>query len=143
MKNLKKVPNLVHKKTGYILNGFPRCSFFVNTHANLILFIFVSSSPLDDSAYCQICGSKEFQTDTKSPDFLRKLKIKPGIGRSCRYKIKRPESPHSRTSSCDRWRQEQEELCPADNNLKESVTIEKLFRLPREDLQELFAHEKR
>lgn len=105
----------------------------------MFLFIFF----IDDSVYCQICGSKDFQPDVKSPDFLRKLKLKPGIGRSCRYKIKTSDTPQSRTSSCERWRQSQDEVCPADSNLKESVTVEKLFRLPREDLEELFAEETR
>lgn len=105
--------------------------------------MFPSIFSTDDSVYCQICGSKDFQADVRSSDFLKKLKLKPGIGRSCRYKIKTCESPQSRNSSCERWGQSQEEVCPADSNLKESVTVEKLFRLPKEDLEELFGAETR
>ncbi|XP_065155604.1 uncharacterized protein [Atheta coriaria] len=69
---------------------------------------------------CRECGSEHFTRQDVSDDFLRKLKIKPGIGRPCRYVLK-PDQP-SLT------------LVPTTA----MVTIEQLFQLPTHQIKELF-----
>ncbi|KRT79758.1 hypothetical protein AMK59_7135 [Oryctes borbonicus] len=75
---------------------------------------------------CTKCQSTKFKAKNVSPDFLKKLKFKPGIGRPRRYPI-----PQSRTIS----------PAPSEQQMKnrdETITMEKLFQLPSERLQEIF-----
>lgn len=65
--------------------------------------------------------------DKRGEDFLKKLRVKPGIGRPYRYKINNADSISS----------------PAENDKpsvqEPAVTVEQLFRLRKEDLSILFA----
>lgn len=67
--------------------------------------------------------------DKKGEDFLKKLRVKPGIGRPYRYKINHTTDPVI--------------TCPTETDKppEAPVTVEQLFCLPREELSMLFAEQ--
>lgn len=69
--------------------------------------------------------------DRRGEDFLKKLRVKPGIGRPYRYKINNTDSAVSN--------------CPTEIDKpsvqEPAVTVEQLFCLPKEDLTVLFAEQ--
>lgn len=93
-----------------------------NTSRRIFFLIYISGIP-----QCTKCQSTKFKAKNVSADFLKKLKIKPGIGRPRRY----PQPLHSRSPS----------PIPSEQgtiNKDETITMEKLFQLPSERLQEIF-----
>lgn len=75
---------------------------------------------------CNKCSSVNFNPIKVSHDFLRKLKNKPGIGRPRRYSITHQASDSS------------EEADEKRNYKDNTITVEKLFQLSRDQLSVLF-----
>ncbi|KAI4462274.1 hypothetical protein MML48_5g00005925 [Holotrichia oblita] len=75
---------------------------------------------------CTKCQSTKFKAKNVSPDFLKKLKHKPGIGRPRRYPSQ--QSRHSSPAASI------DDVKTKD----EAITMEKLFQLPSERIQEIF-----
>ncbi|XP_017769582.1 PREDICTED: uncharacterized protein LOC108557543 [Nicrophorus vespilloides] len=74
---------------------------------------------------CGVCESDKFTRHDVSPDFLRKLKTKPGIGRPHRYTLER---------TCLNGGQQ----LVRNGGVDDSVTVEQLFQLPSCKIQQLF-----
>lgn len=73
---------------------------------------------------CLKCLSEKFKSLHVSTSFLRKLKVKPGIGRSLRYKVKKTISKPA--------------IPPLINEDSSNVTLEQIFQLNREQIKSLF-----